>query len=152
TRTDAWLERRRQLIGEPPAGAGQMVRDHLLEGSRAAVGKVLTQLKAGDAAWFAVDECVDGHVHGPWFGKTDRQAGNMKTVARLASKTGAAIIPCWCLEQAGGYELTYSRPIFGEDVDLLMSETASVLRPVLEENYEQWFMLHELRPADFRLT
>ncbi|MEN0088236.1 MAG: hypothetical protein AAF737_07360 [Pseudomonadota bacterium] len=157
TRSEAYLERYQQFHLVDSEIEADAVREQalaaLLEGSRRATGTVLRALNDGRSAWFAMDECVDGHVHGPWFGKTDRRSGNLSVVARLAEKTGAKIVPCWCIAGDGHYQLNYGQPISpAEDQDATIDAITDVLRPQVEVNYEQWFMLHELRPGDFGLA
>jgi lauroyl/myristoyl acyltransferase len=148
TRMEAYFERH----PEPTEARRKALEENMLPGSPAAIRKVMTGLRKGGLAWFAVDECVGGHVHGPWFGKSWRRQGNLEIVSRLAIKTGAAIIPTWCLETSDGYAITYSEPILPDQnstADSLSSNVANRLNPLVESNYEQWFMLHELRPDDF---
>ncbi|MEN0087537.1 MAG: hypothetical protein AAF737_03775 [Pseudomonadota bacterium] len=156
TRSEAYLERYAQyhrVSSEDEAERQrQVARDIMLEGSRRATGSVLKALHNGGSAWFAADECVNGHIHGPWFGKLDRRSGNISVVARLAAKTGAAIVPCWSIETGDGYQLNFEPSFVSNDVDELMDRLSAVLSPKIEAHYEQWFMLHELRPADFGLT
>jgi lauroyl/myristoyl acyltransferase len=151
TRIDAYIGR----LSNPEAADRPALEENLLSASPTAAAVMLRGLKNGGIGWFAVDECVGGHVHGPWFGKDWRRAGNMELVARFAHKTGAAIFPTWCLRTSNGYEITYSDPIFphsGQSRDQLSDAIAERLRPQVEAHYEQWFMLHELRPGDFGLT
>ncbi|MEO0497290.1 MAG: hypothetical protein AAF141_07960 [Pseudomonadota bacterium] len=161
TRSEAYLERYKQfheITSEREAEDKRAyVRSMMLEGKQRATAQVLKGLKEGKSAWFATDECVDGHVHGPWFGKTDARSGNLSVIARLAEKTGAKIVPCWCVAQghnkSESYGLNYGAPISAAgSVEETMDAITAVLQPQVTAHYEQWFMLHELRPKDFSLT
>jgi len=103
-------------------------------------------LRANHALWFAPDQDFTGkgHVFVDFFGI--RAATNTAT-ARLASMTGAAVIPFICRRLAGcaGYELILSPPLEnfpGPDITLATERINQVLEQAVHHAPEQYFWIH----------
>jgi KDO2-lipid IV(A) lauroyltransferase len=102
-----------------------------------------------------VDEFVGGRVHAPLLGRPLRVEGNIARAVRLASQTGAAVLPCYALRlgEEARFRLTFlpevpvgtpDRGRTGIKADIAALDAA--IEGVVRAHPEQWFMLHAFRP------
>ena len=107
------------------------------------------------ALLYYVDEFWEGRVHAPALGRRLQMKGNIMRAVRLASGSGAAVIPAYAerLGEAARYRLTFlpevpmgppnrGRAAILEDIAAL----DQVLEGVVRAHPEQWFMLHAFKP------
>ncbi len=112
-------------------------------------------LEAREAALlYYIDEYWQGRVHAPLFGRPLKVDGNIMRATRLASTTGAAVIPAYALRlgQAARFRLTFlpevpvgppGRGRVGIREDIAAVDAA--IEPVVRAHPEQWMMLHAFR-------
>jgi Kdo2-lipid IVA lauroyltransferase/acyltransferase len=94
-----------------------------------------------------VDEEVRGRVHAPDFGRQPRADGNMAYVARLAVKTGAEIIPAYCVRRndSAHFQVHFLPPVplarTGAPGELMdnMAAINAVIEPIIRAHLDQWF-------------
>ena len=77
---------------------------------RRAVREMVKALRAGDGVAIVIDQDAhDGGLFVPFFG---RPASTTPTLARLALRTGAVVVPTFCVPEAGGsYRVIYEPPV-----------------------------------------
>lgn len=104
---------------------------------------------------YYVDEFWNGRVHAPALGRKLQMAGNIMRAVRLASGTGAAVIPAYAerVGEAARYRLTFLPEVpigpQGRGRAAILDDIAAldtVLEGVVRAHPEQWFMLHAFRP------
>jgi lauroyl/myristoyl acyltransferase len=110
--------------------------------------------RQGAVLWF-VDENWGGRVQAPALGRALRAEGNIARVARLAARTGAAVVPAYGLrlgEEARFVvrflpEVPLGPPGRGKAglVEDIAALDAAIAGPV-RAHPEQWFMLNAFRP------
>jgi Kdo2-lipid IVA lauroyltransferase/acyltransferase len=96
---------------------------------------------------FFVDEEIRGRVQAPEFGRQPRTDGNMAYVARLAARTGAEIIPAYCmrLDDSAHFQVHFLPPVplarGGAPGDLMTNMAAinAVIEPIIRAHLDQWF-------------
>lgn len=102
-----------------------------------------------------VDEFWEGRVHAPALGRKRRIEGNIARAVRLASQTGAAVLPCYALRlgDAARFRLTFLPEVAigppGRGRTGILADTAALdaaIAPVVRAHPEQWLMLHAFRP------
>jgi KDO2-lipid IV(A) lauroyltransferase len=114
----------------------------------AAMRAAIAELRARKGPFVVfIDECIGDHVYAPAFGRPLKAAGNIAYVARLAVRTGAEIIPAYCVRLGDGarFKVTFLPPVplvrrRGEAE--LMSNIAAinaVIEPVVREHLDQWY-------------
>lgn len=94
-----------------------------------------------------IDECIDDHVYAPAFGRPLKPEGNIAYVARLAVRTGAEIIPAYCvrLDDRARFKVTFLPPVAlvrgRDDADLMANLAAinAVIEPIVREHLDQWY-------------
>lgn len=107
------------------------------------------------ALLYYVDEYWEGRVHAPALGRPVIIEGNIARAVRLASATGAAVIPAYALRigEDARFRLTFlpevpigpqGRGRAGILADIQALDTA--IEPVIRAHPEQWMMLHAFRP------
>jgi len=132
------LDRLRRLYGNHVFGKRNMVRE------------MLKQLKKGGGVGILIDQRVrpDQGVEVPFFG---HPAWTHPVLARIAVKTGAAVVPTFALrERPGFYSLRYDEPLEVEtlteaergDVPLT-SRYMKILEDAIRERPEQWLWYHD---------
>lgn len=100
-----------------------------------------------------IDECIDEHVYAPFFGRKLKLEGNIALVARLATMTGAAVIPAYVVRGDGAhFHATFMPPIDlvsggDRDAELVQNVTRinATVEPVIRKHLDQWFWLFDLR-------
>ncbi len=118
-----------------------------------AMRAALAELKAKRGPFVVfIDECIDDHVYAPAFGRQLKPAGNIAFVARLAARTGAEVIPAYCvrLGDSARFKVTFLPPVslvrdHGDDA--LMHNIArinAVIEPVVREHFDQWYYALDL--------
>ncbi len=109
--------------------------------------------KPEGALVIAGDEFIDGRVRGPFFGRPPRMDGNLGFAARIAIKTGAAIIPMYALREEGvRFAVHFEPPVAIAEsgtLDQRIEQTAlnidAAIGPIILAHLDQWLMLHDLR-------
>jgi KDO2-lipid IV(A) lauroyltransferase len=130
----------------------------MLEPGPAGVRAALRVLGEGQAVVIFADEEVDGVVRGPLFGRAAHSRSNLVYAARLARRSGAAVLPGFIL-RVGATRLVLN---FGPKVELgaegpLHQDVAAInaaLEPIVLDHLDQWYHLHEKLaepPEEFRL-
>ena len=122
----------------------------------------LTLLEKRGVLVLAVDEAFENYVYGPFLGRVPTLRGNMHTLVRLARRTGARVLPLHCLRRDGAwFDVRIGPPLalFDDDHAPLGRDQAlgavlrldAVFSPLVVENLQQWYMLHQfrLRRSDF---
>ncbi len=106
------------------------------------------------ALLYYVDEYWERRVHAPALGRALVIEGNIARAVRLASRTGAVVLPCYALRlgEAARFRLTFLRevPIGPPDrgrsgilADIAALDAA--IEGVVRAHPEQWMMLHVFR-------
>jgi KDO2-lipid IV(A) lauroyltransferase len=121
--------------GNPGEGSGAM---------RAAIAAL--NARKGPFVVF-IDECIDDHVYAPAFGRKLKPEGNIAYTARLAVRTGAEIIPAYCvrLGDSARFKVTFLPPVplvrGRSEADLMINISAinAVIEPVVREHLDQWY-------------
>ena len=113
-----------------------------------AVKEMLRRLKEGGGVAIVIDQdAKDGGIFVPFFG---RPASTTPTLALLALKTGAAVVPVFSLpREDGGYDVVYEPEIpfspTGDreaDVSRLTEECTAVIERHVRERPELWSWMH----------
>lgn len=106
------------------------------------------------ALLYYVDEYWEQRVHAPALGRKIIIEGNIARAVRLASRTGAAVLPCYALRlgEAARFRLTFlpEVPVGSPDrgrAGILADITAldAAIEAVVRAHPEQWMMLHAFR-------
>jgi len=126
---------------------------------RKAVREIVRALREGSGVAIVIDQDArDGGLFVPFFG---RLASTTPTLARMALRTGAAIVPTFCVPQPDGtYRITYEPEVevrSGVDVEAEAYRLTEVCTAVIEKWVraypEHWFWMHRRwktrPPADF---
>jgi Kdo2-lipid IVA lauroyltransferase/acyltransferase len=103
-----------------------------------------------------IDECVNGRVYAPFFGRPQKSEGNIANAVRFAAMTDAVVIPAFCTRTGGArFNVTFMPPVelastTDRDTDLRMNiaRLNAVIEPIIRENLDQWLWLFDLRPDD----
>jgi KDO2-lipid IV(A) lauroyltransferase len=107
------------------------------------------------ALLYYVDEYWEGRVHAPALGRTLRLDGNIMRAVRLASATGAAVVPAYALRlgESARFRLHFlpevpvGPPGGGRRAALAdIAALDAVVEGVVRAHPEQWFMAHVFRP------
>jgi len=115
---------------------------------RRAVREMLKSLRAGIGVAIVIDQdALNDGVFVPFFG---RLASTTPTLARLALRTGAAVIPTFCLPQRDGtYRVVYQPEVriprgndLGEDTLRLTAACTAILEDWVRRHPEHWFWMH----------
>jgi len=115
---------------------------------RNAVREILKALREGSGVAIVIDQDArDGGLFVPFFG---RLASTTPTLARMALRTGAAIVPTFCVPQSDGtYRITYEPEIEvrpGDDIEAEAYRLTEVCTAVIEKWVraypEHWFWVH----------
>jgi KDO2-lipid IV(A) lauroyltransferase len=134
--------------------ARKSVHDNLLFPNPADTLKGVRYLAKGQGSLvIAADEFIDGRVHGPFFGREPRIDGNIGFVARMASKTGAMVIPAYAIRRDGTqFDLHFEQPIEApaegsteEKIIRMAVAINAAIEPIILAHLDQWLMLHDLR-------
>jgi KDO2-lipid IV(A) lauroyltransferase len=114
----------------------------------AAMRAAIAELKAKTGPFVVyVDEYINDHVYAPAFGRKLKPEGNIAFVARLAVRTGAEIIPAYCLrlDDSARFKVTFLPPVplvRGRSEAELMTNIAAinaVIEPIVREHLDQWY-------------
>ena len=132
------LDRLRKLYGNDVFGKRNIARE------------MLRQLKSGGGVGILIDQRVreDQGVEVPFFGHS---AWTHPILARMASKTGAPVVPIFALREAPGrYSLRYEEPLLVEDLTEaergdgpLTARYMAVLEAAIRKDPEQWLWYHD---------
>ncbi len=132
------LDRLRRLYGNHIFGKRNMLRE------------MLTQLKRGGGVGILIDQRVhpDQGVEVPFFG---RPAWTHPVLSRMASKTGAAVVPTFALrDRPGTYTLRYDEPVVVDELTAaeredvpLTTRYMKILEDAIRENPDQWLWYHD---------
>jgi len=125
---------------------------HLLPPGKAATLPLVRILKnRGIAAIFGDDE-RKGKINAPFFGKPVNAHCNLAYIARIAAKTGAAIIPVWCKRENGcHFQVTFEAPIKLNPQPNKQSQLEDIqklndlIEPIILKHLAQWFWLPDYR-------
>jgi KDO2-lipid IV(A) lauroyltransferase len=140
------LDRLRKLYGNHVFGKRNMVRE------------MLTQLKRGGGVGILIDQKVrpDQGVEVPFFG---HPAWTHPVLARMAVRTGAAVVPTFALRKSPGrYALRYDEPVAVDELSgaerddvPLTARYMKILEDAIRANPDQWLWYHD-RWKQLRLT
>ncbi len=127
--------------------------DHLEPPGPTGLRRILRHLSDGRGVLVMfLDETVSGKVQAPALGRSVRQEGNISTVARLARKTDAVILPAAMLRARGAsFRLWIGAPtgLEGEaDLQADVARLDALVEPIALDHLDQWVMLPELRFED----
>jgi KDO2-lipid IV(A) lauroyltransferase len=97
-----------------------------------------------------VDEYIRGRVQAPAFGRPLRNEGNIAYAARLAAKTGAYVVPAYCVRrgESARFEVHFLPPIVfhktnKHETDAIagVGRINAAIEPVIRKHLDQWFFL-----------
>jgi KDO2-lipid IV(A) lauroyltransferase len=140
------------------------LRTELLELDRHVWRHVAERLqRRGGVLWLAADEAHGGRVFAPFLGRPPSLDGNLGKMVRLASATGARIMPVYAERHPGVRFTIHALPpvrVTAERRDhaaLLdaVSRLDRMIEPIIRRLAEQWYMAIEFgglpdpAPADF---
>lgn len=115
------------------------LRNHMgvnLIPSDAGVRPLIKELNSGNSIGMAMDTRLDTGKLIPFF---DKEALTNTTGARLALRTGAALIPINAVRLAGHrYRIDVYDPLISEDASLDLDAQAEALTARVNEHFEQW--------------
>ncbi len=106
------------------------------------------------ALLYYIDEYWEQRVHAPALGRPLKIEGNIARAVRLASATGAAVVPAYALRlgEAARFRLTFLAPILpgppGRGRAGILADIAAVdaaIDPIVRAHPEQWLMAHVFR-------
>jgi KDO2-lipid IV(A) lauroyltransferase len=103
---------------------------------------MLLELKERGPLVIFIDAFTKDRVQAPAFGRPLREDGNLAFAVRLARKTGAAIVPAYCLRQGDAPRLavTFLPPLEPSGDRLAdMARINGLFEPVVRANLDQWF-------------
>ena len=113
-----------------------------------AVRRVLKTLNAGQGVAMLIDQ----HMHSPdaiWVDFFERPAATTSTLAALALRTGAPVVPVFALPVAGGrYRMIYEHAVEPPDADApeaireFTQRCTDVLEMYVRRNPELWLWMH----------
>ena len=113
-----------------------------------AVRRVLKTLNAGEGVAMLIDQ----HMHSPdaiWVDFFERPAATTSTLAALALRTGAPVVPVFALPVAGGrYRMIYEHAVEPPDADApeaireFTQRCTDVLEMYVRRNPELWLWMH----------
>jgi KDO2-lipid IV(A) lauroyltransferase len=95
-----------------------------------------------------IDEFIKDRVQAPAFGRRLRIEGNIAFAIRLAVKTGAVLIPAYCVRDGdrARFKMTYLPPfelVQGGDRDADLAENVrrldALIAPIIAKYADQWF-------------
>lgn len=104
--------------------------------------------RPGGVLWIAADEFTEGVVKAPFFGRPPSLDGNIGKVARLASRTGAIVVPFYSERHPGPRFTTHvlepirfdrADPSEG-DLQKRVRQLESMLAPHVIRLIDQWYM------------
>jgi KDO2-lipid IV(A) lauroyltransferase len=103
----------------------------------------------GGILWIAGDEAANRRVGAPFFDRAPILNGNLSKIARLALRTGAAVMPLWCERLGGAHFAIRTLPPmrFADCADPLEAVLAlnDAITPVVLRLLDQWYMAVEYR-------
>jgi KDO2-lipid IV(A) lauroyltransferase len=119
-----------------------LTRDHA--GIRAAYQEVM----GGGLLAIFVDEARHGRLMAPLFGRPPHAEGNLAIAAKLARRSGAALVVCHTTRLPGAhFRVNFSDAIaLPKESNGLLDDVAflnSLIEPVVLEHLEQWFWLDD---------
>lgn len=107
--------------------------------------------RPGGVLWLAADEAYAGRVFAPFLGRAPAAGGNLGKMVRLASMTGARILPIYAERQPGVRFVVHALPAI--DVTADRRDAAAMLEavvrldaqldPIVRRLAEQWYMAIE---------
>mgnify|MGYP003630781256 CR=1 FL=1 len=104
--------------------------------SEAGVRPLMKELAAGNSVGMAMDTRLDTGKLMPYFG---RDALTNTTAARLALRTGAALLPIRCVRLPGNrYRICVHDPIVSKQPDAPIDEQAAKLTVQINRYFEEW--------------
>lgn len=115
---------------------------------RRAVREMVKALRDGEGVALLIDQDArDDGVFVPFFG---RLASTTPTLAALALRTGAVVLPVFCVAQGGGaYRMIYQPPIpadptgdRSEDIRRITAACTSTIEQWVRLHPEQWLWMH----------
>ena len=136
-------------------------REHISQASRrrlgyrmltpgpAGVRGALRTLAEGKTVVIFVDEEVEGVVRGPLFGRPAHRHSNLVYAAKLARRSGAAVLPAYILRTRGARFVVHIGPearLTSTDENPLGDDVAQInaaIEPIVLAHPDQWFHLHE---------
>ena len=118
---------------------------NMLKPGPAGVRDALKTLQGGEAVVIFVDEEVDSVVRGPLFGRAPRRGGNLAYAARLAQRSGAAVVPGYVLRSQGAWHCVHFAPevVLPASLEGAVAAINAAVEPVVLAHLDQWYHLHE---------
>lgn len=113
----------------------------LFERGRPGLGQMLRHLKKGGALAALIDVRAGNGEPLTFFGKTAWTAVSM---AELALKYNAVMVPCYAIRQPDGmsYKTVFEEPVSHTDPVTMTQALNDSLEARVRENMEQWFWIH----------
>ena len=107
-----------------------------LDGTR----KMLKYLKKGGIVAIMIDQAVSDGEKFPFF---DRPAKTSTSIAKIAIKLNALIVPAFALRKKdNSVEITFERPITISNVNQITLELNKLLEKVIKKDPVHWYWLH----------
>jgi Kdo2-lipid IVA lauroyltransferase/acyltransferase len=105
----------------------------------------------GGVLWLAGDEAHNGRVFAPFLGRAPVMDGNLGKMVRLASSTGARILPIYAERQPGVRFVVHALPQImvvpdrrdAEGIREAVVQLDALLDPIVRRLAEQWYMAIE---------
>jgi KDO2-lipid IV(A) lauroyltransferase len=126
----------------------------LVTPGRRGAREALQILKNRSAAFGVyIDGAIDGDVEAPAFGRPLRLEGNLAVTARLATMTGAAVMPSFARRLEGArFKVIFQPPVSlarsgdrARDLAENVAQLNAVTEDIIRANLDQWPMLFDLR-------
>jgi KDO2-lipid IV(A) lauroyltransferase len=117
--------------------------------SRRALLKIFKALKKGEAVAMLMDQNVD-YYDGVWVDFFGHPACTTKSMAVIAMKTGADVLPVFLYRQADGFRAVFGQiltppPTTGDqrkDVEARTAQYTKVIEEGIRAEPDQWFWVH----------
>jgi KDO2-lipid IV(A) lauroyltransferase len=113
------------------------------------VREAVRELKARDGPFTVyIDEFIRGRVQAPSFGRPLRPDANIAYAVRLATMTGAALIPAYCvrLDDSARFRVQFLPPLPLASTDARKADIAenvrrldAVIAPIIQAHLDQWY-------------
>lgn len=106
---------------------------------REGMSKMVRFLKSGGTLAILIDQRMGNGVDASFFGK---RASTATSVADLAIKYNAVVVPCYATRHAEGFEANFEAPIeHGAPMEMIQALNDS-LEAQVRQNSTQWFWIH----------
>lgn len=106
---------------------------------RKGMAQMIGFLKSGGTLAILIDQNLDTGLETTFFGKPAKTAGS---VADLALKYNAVVVPCYAIRDGNGFRAEFEAPIEHSTPLQMVQELNNSLEAQVRKNSTQWFWIH----------